>query len=85
MKRRIDELEHELDKKAAASQHDQFKDPITDLPTRIIFEDRVSQSMAYSSRAETVMAVAIFNIDMFSRINNTLGRVVGDEFLRAVG
>ena len=85
MKRRIDELEHELDKKAAESLHDQFKDPITDLPTRIIFEDRVSQSMAYSTRAKTVMAVAIFNIDMFSRINNTLGRVVGDEFLKAVG
>jgi diguanylate cyclase (GGDEF)-like protein len=41
--------------------------------------------MAYSSRADNILAVAILNIGMFSRINNTLGQVIGDEFLKAVG
>ena len=85
LNRRIKQLETELKTREEEYSKNRFSDPITDLPTRIIFEDRVSQAMAYSARAETVVAVAILNVDMFSRINNTLGQVVGDEFLKAVG
>ena len=63
----------------------QIIDPITRLPSKLIFIDRVSQAMDYSTRTNKLMAVATFNIDMFSRINETMGRAVGDEFLRAVG
>jgi diguanylate cyclase (GGDEF)-like protein len=83
--RRIKQLEAELKTREEEYAKNRFSDPITDLPTRVIFEDRVSQAMAYSARAETVVAVAILNVDMFSRINNTLGQVIGDEFLKAVG
>ncbi len=41
--------------------------------------------MAYSQRNETVMAVAILNVNLFSRINDSMGKVAGDEFLKAVG
>ncbi|UCB56112.1 MAG: diguanylate cyclase [Thiotrichales bacterium] len=85
LSQRIKQLESEIRDKESEYLKCRFTDPITDLPTRIIFEDRVSQAMAYSSRAENILAIAIFNIDMFSRINNTLGQVVGDEFLKVVG
>ena len=85
LNRRIHDLESELQSQQAEFSKNRFNDPVTDLPTRIIFEDRVSQAMAYSSRDENILAVAILNVDMFSRINNTLGQVVGDEFLKAVG
>ena len=85
LNRRISDLESELETERAEYSKYRFNDPITDLPTRIIFEDRVSQAMAYSSRDENILAVAILDIDMFSRINNTLGQVVGDEFLKGVG
>ena len=85
LNRRIKDLESELKAQEAEFSKNRFNDPITDLPTRIIFEDRIGQAMAYSARAENILAVAIVNIDMFSRINNTLGQVVGDEFLKAVG
>jgi len=85
LNRRISGLESELEKREAEYSKNRFSDPITDLPTRVIFEDRVSQAMAYSARADNILAVAILNIGMFSRINNTLGQVVGDEFLKAVG
>jgi len=85
LNRRISDLESELETERAEYSKYRFNDPITDLPTRIIFEDRVSQAMAYSSRDENILAVAILSVDMFSRINNTLGQVVGDEFLKAVG
>lgn len=85
LNRRIKQLETELKTREEEYSKNRFSDPITELPTRVIFEDRVSQAMAYSARAETIVAVAILNVDMFSRINNTLGQVVGDEFLKAVG
>lgn len=83
--RRIADLESEIIKREAEYSKNRFSDPITDLPTRVIFEDRVSQAMAYAARSDNILAVAILNIGMFSRINNTLGQVVGDEFLKAVG
>ena len=83
--RRIADLESEIKKRESEYSKNRFNDPITDLPTRVIFEDRVSQAMAYTSRTDNILAVAILNIGMFSRINNTLGQVVGDEFLKAVG
>ncbi len=85
LNRRITDLESELKKRETEYSKTRFSDPITDLPTRVIFEDRVSQAMAYTARVDNILAVAILNIGMFSRINNTLGQVVGDEFLKAVG
>jgi len=84
LQHRIELLESELKRKEAEYAKNRFNDPITNLPTQIIFEDRVSQAIAYTGRSEKIIAVAIMNIDMFSRINNTLGQVVGDEFLKAV-
>lgn len=81
---RIEQLESELQRKEAEYAKNRFNDPITNLPTQVIFEDRVSQAIAYSGRSKRIIAVAIMNIDMFSRINNTLGQIVGDEFLKAV-
>jgi diguanylate cyclase (GGDEF)-like protein len=81
---RIEQLESELKRKEAEYAKNRFNDPITNLPTQIIFEDRVSQAIAYASRSKSIIAVAIMNIDMFSRINNTLGQIVGDEFLKVV-
>ncbi len=60
-------------------------DAITKLPSKLIFMDRVNQAMAYSVRNEKLMAVVTLNVDMFSRINDTMGKAVGDDFLRAVG
>jgi diguanylate cyclase (GGDEF)-like protein len=85
LNRRIQQLESALKEKDLEYTKNRSNDPVTNLPTRIIFEDRVSQAMAYTARNKNIMAVAIMNINMFSRINNTLGQIVGDEFLKAVG
>jgi len=85
LNKRIADLESEIIKREEEYSKNRFSDPVTDLPTRVIFEDRVSQAMAFAARSDNILAVAILNIGMFSRINNTLGQVVGDEFLKAVG
>ena len=72
------EMSDELDKTASI-------DAITKLPSLLIFMDRVNQAVVYSQRTEKLMAVVTLNVDMFSLINDTMGKTVGDDFLRAVG
>ena len=71
--------------KSAEPDKEATIDVITKLPSKLIFMDRVNQAVAYSVRTEKLMAVATLNIDMFSRINDTMGKAIGDDFLRAVG
>ena len=60
-------------------------DSVTRLPSVFLFVDRVNQAIANTARTGTFVSVATLNIDLFSRINETMGETVGDEFLRAVG
>ena len=78
-------LRSELHEKETELSKNKFNDPVTDLPTRVLFEDRVGQAIAYAAREKSLVAVVILNVDMFSRINNSLGKNVGDEFLKTVG
>ena len=60
-------------------------DAITKLPSQLIFMDRVNQSIAYSIRwSDKFMAVATINVDMYSRINETMGKDIGNDFIREV-
>jgi diguanylate cyclase (GGDEF)-like protein len=60
-------------------------DVITKLPSKTVFMDRVNQAISYSERNKKLLAVVTLNIDMFSRINDTMGKAIGDSFLLAVG
>lgn len=60
-------------------------DPVTKLPSKLILLDRINQAIALADRNKTIIAVATLNIDMFSRINETMGWDIGDDFLREVG
>ena len=65
--------------------HKQFGyDRLTGLPNRLIFFDRVSQSIERSKRNDTVVAVLYVDIDLFRRVNDAFGPDVGDQLLRTV-
>jgi len=80
LQNKLSELEKHGDLDEAATI-----DAITKLPSKIVFMDRVDQAIAYSERNKKLMAVVTLNIDMFSRINDTMGKAIGDDFLLAVG
>ena len=61
-----------------------FYDPLTHLPNRRLFLDRLKQAIASSSRSNKYSAVVFLDIDHFKTLNDTLGHAVGDLLLKEV-
>ncbi|HXN27080.1 MAG TPA: EAL domain-containing protein [Candidatus Acidoferrales bacterium] len=59
-------------------------DPLTDLPNRVLFNDRLTQAISLAERQGTQLAVMFIDIDRFKRINDSLGHEVGDQILQSV-
>ena len=63
-------------------RHRAFHDPLTGLPNRELFLDRVGQALADSRRADVAdFAVVFLDIDRFKLVNDSLGHASGDALL----
>ncbi|MCK5859490.1 MAG: diguanylate cyclase [Abyssibacter sp.] len=60
-------------------------DVLTELPNRLLFMDRLEQGMHRSDRTGRLLALVFVDLDLFKRVNDTLGHEVGDGLLKAVG
>ena len=60
-------------------------DPLTGLPNRLLFDDRLENAMEQALRNEQRCLLMFLDLDSFKIINDTLGHAVGDELLRIVG
>jgi diguanylate cyclase (GGDEF)-like protein len=59
-------------------------DPLTQLPNRALFRDRLSQELAASATGLTRGALMYVDLDHFKRVNDTLGHSAGDQLLSVV-
>jgi len=76
-------------KKKAAAQHmyDAFHDPLTGLPNRALFMDRLQHIITSSQRRHGTSNYAVFflDLDRFKIINDSHGHTIGDQLLVMVG
>jgi len=73
-KRRLEEEIHYL----------AYHDVLTELPNRMLFQDRVQQEITHAKRGKTQFAVLFIDLDGFKAVNDTRGHAAGDELLQIV-
>jgi diguanylate cyclase (GGDEF)-like protein len=61
-----------------------YYDPLTALPNRSLFVDRLTQQLHGRGGEQLMVAVILLNLERFRNINETLGRHGGDELLKIV-
>jgi diguanylate cyclase (GGDEF)-like protein/PAS domain S-box-containing protein len=59
-------------------------DSLTDLPNRVLFNDRLTQAISLAERQGKQLAVMFVDLDHFKKINDSLGHSVGDKLLQSV-
>jgi diguanylate cyclase (GGDEF)-like protein len=61
-----------------------FRDPLTGLANRTLFNDRLDQAVGTATRTGHAMSVLLIDLDRFKNVNDVLGHPVGDELLNQV-
>jgi diguanylate cyclase (GGDEF)-like protein len=73
------------DRDAGRIRREWLHDPLTGLPNRVLFMERLAQAIARNRREAAPFAVILLDLDHFRTINESLGHAAGDTLLVSVG
>ena len=59
-------------------------DFLTDLPNRLLLNDRLTQTISLARRHRKQLALLFIDVDRFKHINDSLGHLIGDKLLQSV-
>lgn len=68
----------------AKIRHQALHDILTNLPNRVLFNERLSQALAQAKKSGNKLAVCFLDLDRFKTINDTLSHGIGDRLLQIV-
>jgi diguanylate cyclase (GGDEF)-like protein len=74
----------ELAVRQRENEHQALHDALTDLPNRVLFQQKLRETIAQRTDA-TLVAVMLIDLDHFKEINDTLGHHFGDLLLQQIG
>ena len=74
-----------LRRQAEENEFQALHDPLTALPNRTLFRDRVQQAICAAQREGESVAVILMDLDRFKEVNDTLGHHSGDLLLQQLG
>ncbi len=77
-----DRTEAALIIQSAVMEHAAMHDPLTGLPNRLLFNDRLQHGISNARRSGRPMALFVLDIDGFKALNDALGHSAGDAVLR---
>jgi len=60
-----------------------YYDPLTGLPNRRLFHDRLAQALARAERHDKLVGILFLDLDRFKNINDTMGHLFGDLLIQA--
>jgi diguanylate cyclase (GGDEF)-like protein/PAS domain S-box-containing protein len=78
---------HDVTQTRAMSQRMSYlahHDYLTDLPNRLLLDDRLAQAIAAARRQQRQLAVLFVDVDRFKHVNDSLGHAIGDELLLSI-
>jgi diguanylate cyclase (GGDEF)-like protein/PAS domain S-box-containing protein len=76
------EIQEELRRQKNSFEHGAHYDSLTNLPNRVLFLDRLKQSINKAKRTKEGLALFFIDLDHFKQTNDTLGHDVGDKVLK---
>lgn len=65
--------------------HQATHDPLTELPNRILYNERLERALVEAKDNGSVVALLFLDVDGFKRVNDTLGHSTGDRVLVLIG
>jgi len=87
LKDSIQKLNDEITERMKAQERIEYlayHDHLTGLPNRLLFSDRLNQSIQLTTRMEKTIGVMFIDLDNFKIVNDAMGHDHGDELLKAV-
>jgi diguanylate cyclase (GGDEF)-like protein len=79
------ELQSQLAEEQGRLAHQALHDPLTGLPNRVFFLERLAQAVDAATRRSIRSAVLFVDIDRFKAINDVAGHAAGDQLIVGVG
>jgi len=74
-----------LKQKEAQIEHNAYYDQLTDLPNRLLFNDRLNLAVTQAGRKSRRLGIMLIDLDDFKKVNDTLGHAAGDLLLKDAG
>lgn len=77
-------IQKALEEKERSLDHLAHHDPLTQLPNRLLFTDRLEQALRSAKRDNSGVALLFIDLDEFKEINDSFGHNLGDRLLKQV-